>query len=238
MELKCNEEYFIELLNILNDIKPEYEKFKKMNKFKIKNLKLVCEYYNNICKKDCFFFEDDSKQIILGRYQNTLGCYYKCNKYYFTLAIDPFSLFKNDLFIRYIIDKPELFITSTKKIKIEHVFPIRIVLSENYSISDYSDSIMYNIKDYIGTNNISTKNALILNSLPKDSILKNLITKSNIITREICMLYYMKFYFYIIEIENNKILPFILVSKYNIENLNTLYKKLNKPVPKFKYVFI
>ena len=97
---------------------------------------------------------------------------------------------------------------------------------------------MYNIKDYIGTNNISTKNALILNSLPKDSILKNLITKSNIITREICMLYYMKFYFYIIEIENNKILPFILVSKYNIENLNTLYKKLNKPVPKFKYVFI
>ena len=59
MELKCNDEYFIELLNILNDIKPEYEKFKKMNKFKIKNLKLVCEYYNNICKKDCFFLSQN-----------------------------------------------------------------------------------------------------------------------------------------------------------------------------------
>jgi hypothetical protein len=35
------------------------------------------------------------------------------------MAMEPYSLFKNDVFIRYIIDKPELYINNSKKIELE-----------------------------------------------------------------------------------------------------------------------
>lgn len=62
--------------------------------------------------------------------------------------MEPYSLFKNDIFIRYIIDKPELYINNSKKIELEHVFPIRIVLSDKHIIPAYAEKVMSNIKEY------------------------------------------------------------------------------------------
>jgi hypothetical protein len=232
----CNKIYFEELIVFLNTVNPECETIKKTNKKEINKLNIVCNYYLKNCETDIFFFEN-KKQIILGRFPNTVSCFYKCSKNYFTIAIDPHSIFKNDLFIRYVIDKHELFISDNKKIKIETIFPIRIILSEEFKISNYSNKLMYSIDEYISNSSISKKNLNIIKSLPNNSIFKNMINDSNTISREICLLYYMKFYFYIVKITENKILPFILISKYSYEDLKKIYQFYRKPIPNFYKLF-
>lgn len=233
---KCNKLYFEELIFLLNSINPNIEKFKQTSHDNIKKLNIECKYYLKNCEPDNFFFEN-KKQIILGRYPNTLACFYKCSKYYFTISIDPYSIFQNDIFIRYIIDKPEIFITSTKKIEIETIFPIRILLSKEFPITSYSEKIMYNINEYISKKSINNKNIKIIKSLPNNSKLKTLISNSNLTSREMCLLYYLKFYFYIVKISENTILPFILVSKYDITDLDQIYKSFNKKIPIFEKLF-
>jgi hypothetical protein len=143
----CNKIYFKELLILLSNINPEKEKFKRIKKNDILKLNIKCENDFNSCKTDEFFFEN-KKQIILGRFFDTIGCFYGCKGHYFSMAMEPYSLFKNDVFIRYIIDKPELYINNSKKIELEHVFPIRIVLSKKHNIPTYADKKMGNIKEF------------------------------------------------------------------------------------------
>ena len=120
------------------------------------------------------------------------------------MAMDPYSLFKNDVFIRYIIDKPELYINNSKKVELEKVFPIRIVLSNKHNIPTYASKQLQNIKEYTFDDiqkilAVSNENLKIINNLPNTSILKKIITEtkviSNIISRELCILYYMKLHF-------------------------------------------
>lgn len=241
----CNKVYMKELLLLMNLTDPLKENFKRVKKRDILNLNIKCESDFNSCKTDEFFFEN-KKQIILGRFFDTIGCFYKCKGHYFSMLMEPYSIFKNDIFIRYIIDKPELFINNSKKIELEHIFPIRILLSKKNYIPSYSDVKMNSINEYIFDNikekiALSKKNLNIIKNLPDSSILKNIITekfpKNNIISRELCILYYMKLNFYIVENQDKTIKPFILVSKYNLSTIKKIYKYFKKEMPKIKHLY-
>lgn len=241
----CNKIYFKELFLLMKTISPEKEIFKRINKKQIEKLNIKCENEFNSCKPDEFFF-DNKKQIILGRFFDTIGCFYKCKGHYFSMAMEPYSLFKNDVFIRYIIDKPELYINNSKKIELEDVFPIRIVISDKHNIPTYAERKMNNIKEYTFDNiknmfALSKDNLKIINTLPDTSVLKKIITEkfpiNHIISRELCILYYMKLHFYIVENDNQTIKPFILISKYNLQQIKKIYKKYNRTFPNIKYLF-
>ena len=241
----CNKVYFKELFLLLNAIKPQKEKFERIKEKNISKLNIDCKNDFNSCEPDEFFFEN-KKQIILGRFFDTIGCFYKCKGHYFSMAMEPYSLFKNDVFIRYIIDKPEIYINNSKKIELEDVFPIRIVMSDKHNIPTYAEKKMGNIKEYTFDTMkkmfaLSKENLEIINELPETSILKNIITESfpinHIISRELCILYYMKLNFYVVKNEDKTLKPFILVSKYNLQEIKNLYKKFNKKFPNIQYLF-
>jgi hypothetical protein len=241
----CNKIYFDELSLLLNNINPEKEKFKRLKSRKIKELNIKCENVFNSCKPDEFFFEN-KKQIILGRVFDTLGCFYKCKEHYFAMAVEPYSIFKNDVFIRYIIDKPELYINNSKKVKLEKVFPIRIVLNDKHNIPTHASTNLKNIKEYTfdeikNTLAVSNENLKIIDNLPDTSILKKIITAkspiSNIISRELCILYHMKLHFYVVKNKDETVKPFILVSKYNLKQIKELYKKYDKKCPNIQHLF-
>ena len=241
----CNKIYFNELLILLNNINPEKEKFEKIKSKKNKELNIKCENDFNSCNPDEFFFEN-KKQIIIGRFFDTIGCFYKCKGHYFSMAMEPYSLFKNDVFIRYIIDKPELYINNSKKVQLEKVFPIRIVLSDKHNIPTYASTKLKNMKEYTfddikKTFAVSNENLKIINNLPDTSILKKIITEkfpiNHIISRELCILYYMNLHYYVVENKDKTIKPFILVSKYNLKQIKELYKKYNKNFPNIQYLF-
>ena len=241
----CNKMYFNELLLLLNAINPEREKFKRIKKNDISKLNIKCENKFNSCKPDEFFFEN-KKQIILGRFFDTIGCFYSCKGHYFSMAMEPYSLFINVVFIRYIIDKPELYINNSKKIDLEDVFPIRIVMSDKHNIPTYADKKMKNIKEYTFDTMkkmfaLSDDNSEIINKLPNTSILKKIITESfpinHVISRELCILYYMKLHFYVVKNTDKTLKPFILVSKYNLSQIKKMYNKFNKKLPDIHYLF-
>lgn len=241
----CNKIYFNELLILLNNINPVKEKFERIKSKTIKNLNIKCENDFNSCNPDEFFFEN-KKQIILGRFFDTIGCFYNCKGHYFSMAMEPYSLFKNDIFIRYIIDKPELYINNSKKVKLEKIFPIRIVLSDKHNIPTYASTNLKNMKEYTfddikKTFAVSNENLKLINSLPDTSILKKIITEkfpiNHIISRELCILYYMKLHFYVVENKDKSIKPFILISKYNLNQIKKIYKKYNRTFPNIKYLF-
>ena len=162
------------------------------------------------------------------------------------MAMEPYSLFKNDVFIRYIIDKPELYINNSKKIELEDVFPVRIVLSTKHIIPTYAEKKMKNIKEYTFDTvkkmfALSDDNLKIINRLPRTSILKKIITENfpinHVISRELCILYYMKLHFYIVVNEDKTIKPFILVSKYRSNQIREICLKYNKKFPRIRYLF-
>ena len=47
----------------------------------------------------------------------------------------------------------------------------------------------------------------------------------------------MKLHFYIVENDNQTIKPFILISKYNLQQIKSIYKTKNKKFPNIKYLF-
>lgn len=242
---RCNRLYFKELLLLLNNIDPYREKYKRISPKEIKKLKMVCENQFRPCRPDEFFFEN-KRQIVLGRFFDTVGCFYQCRKHYFTMVMKPYSLFKNDIFIRYMIDKPELFINNSHKIELEKVFPIRIILSKNHIIPEYSDKLMKNIEEYTFDtlkNKLATsrENYNIIKSLPRNSILKRVITQSypinHIISRELCILYYLNLHFYAVKKSGGGYKPFILVSKYNKNSLKKIYDLYGRRFPNFELLF-
>ena len=241
----CKRMYFKELFLLLNSINADKEKFKRIKPKQISKLNIKCENTFKNCHTDEFFFEN-KKQIILGRFFDTIGCFYKCKGHYFSMAMEPYSLFKNDVFIRYIIDKPNLYINNSKKIQLEDVFPVRVILSTKHRIPSYSDTKLKDINEYIYDTiknkfAISKDNLKHIHNLPDKSLLKHIITErfpiNHIISRELCLLYYMKLYFYVVQNEDKSLKPFILVSKYNLKHIKLLYEKYNKPFPKIKYLY-
>lgn len=245
----CNKLYFDELEVLMQLIDPSLEKYKRADKEKVSNLmkkeNIICSYPKlKNCTKDEFFYED-KKQILLGRYFDTVPCFYKCKKNYFIMSMEPYSLFKNDVLIRYMIDKPELFINNSTMHKLETIFPVRIIVSKKFLIPSHAMKKLDSMKEYtydnlIDTYAISDKNKSIIDSLSSNSLLKKIITEkfpiNHIISREICILYNMNLYFYIVY-KDNKLEPFILVSKYNIKEIREFCKLYNKKIPDIRLYF-
>ena len=120
------------------------------------------------------------------------------------------------------------------------------MLSKQHTIPSYAEKKMDKIEEYTydtikKTFAISPHNLKLIDELPEKSSLKRLITESypinHIISRELCILYFMKIYFYIIENSDKSIKPFILISKYKLKNIKDFYKKYKKPMPNIKYLF-
>jgi hypothetical protein len=245
----CNVLYFKKLIDFLNKINPESEKYKRISIKKINKLNLKCIYPKLLdCEKDSYFLEN-KKQIILGRFLDTIPCFYACTQNYFAMAMTPYSLFKNDVFIRYIINKTSIFINDNNY-KLETIFPIRILLSKNHLttthklrdiINEYEYYSEINQKTFSHIDAISNDNLKLFLDLENNSVIKNKITENipinHVIGRELCILYYMNLYFYTCYDSNNILEPFLLVSKYNIKTINKLYEKLGYNKPNIKLLY-
>jgi hypothetical protein len=249
----CNSSYFHDLFELLKIIHPEKEIYKRMKKKTFKELNIQCEYpILQNCKADEFFFEN-KRQILLGRFFDTIGCFYNCSKHFFAMAMDSYSLFKNDVFIRYILSKSHIFIKS-KRVDIETVFPIRILLSKKHRIPGHKLEEMKNslqftheirnpshgpplFLDATNTNNVKKISRF------TSSMLHKYITASipinHIIARELCLLYFMNLYFYVVKHQDQRdsFKPFILVSKYNLTEIKKFYKKSGIPFPELQLLY-
>jgi hypothetical protein len=241
---ECNNIYWTELENFLTKIIPEDEEYNRISEKKIDKEKIECSYKRILdCERDNYFLKENTIQIILGRYFDTIGCFYKCTKNYFVMAMTPYSLFKNDVFIRYILDKHILFINNNIQYELEDVFPIRILISEKHIIPMHKFSKIQNIIEYFSQKEeiipVDYTFAGYIENYDKyidsSNILQRQITSnipiSHIISREMCILYNMNMYFYIIQIDGNNYEPFILCSKYDLEKIKSIYKEQNKKIP-------
>lgn len=78
-------------------------------------------------------------------------------------------------------------------------------------------------------------------TLPSDNILKHRITDnapiSQVVSRELCILYDMNLYFYVVENDDGHYMPFILVSKYNMKEIKNKYTAYSKPMPNLKLYY-
>jgi hypothetical protein len=246
---RCNELYFNNLLELLNLFHPTDENFENFNHLTINQIKKaidnneikenikLCTYIGfKSCEPDIYFFEN-KLQVVLGKYNDNVGCYYQCTKYFFTLSIDPYTLFKNDLLIRWILEYPNLI--AGNEIEIENIFPIRILISDkvipNLSLNT-SDSKLTVLEKYAPekfTNPINREKLL-------NSYVTSIITEDkpgNITSREICLLYMQKFYFYIVLRDDNVFEPFILVSKYEINEILAKFIMAKKKIPNLQLLF-
>lgn len=165
-----------------------------------------------------------------------VGCFGDCSDNYFPMGVEYYSIFKNDVYVHKILNHPEYFITYDKK-EIEEIFPIRIVLNNELIIPQYTDEENINaMQMYTEDNNkinVSDLNYKIIKNF-KHSIIKNKITSTspgNYTSRELCNLYHMDLYFYVV-VDNNFILkPFILVSKYDFNEICSKILEKGKNVP-------
>lgn len=200
---------------------------------------LVCEYDylgTNKCARDKFN-HGKYTQIIIGRFLDTAGCFYNCNEGYFIMATKPWSFFKNDIFINYVIDRPKLFINTNVSTLLNPIFPMRCIVSDKNQIPRHELEQINNSFEWYAMHsdpndpkNIphQTMPQHIQNEYNKYDKLNKFKTPtlpvSRVISREMCVLHHKGLYFYVVlDTNKNMYEPFILISKYQlINNLNNL----------------
>lgn len=229
----CNSKYFKTLINVLNKVKipsntgdyirPRFTRRKKYCKdLKIKD-----------CQLDDFHSGDKYLQIILGRWMITSNCFTTC-KNYFAMAMNKWSFFKNDTFIHHMINN-NFFYKQYNKLPLDPIFPIRIVISNDFLIPPHRIKKSTNfIKEY-GYDFFKGKAIsdrvikLISEKYPE---LTKQITKtlplSHVISRELCILNEENLHFYIVKEKNYQLYkPYVLISKHPISYIREKYSKTN-----------
>ena len=237
----CDRPYFRDLERVLNRVDPATEDFRRMSRTRIDQLNLRCTHPLRHCHPDETFF-DNKKQILLGRAADTIPCMGHCHDHYFVYAMETYSLFKNDVFIRYMMERPEVFIRGSRKRDLETVFPIRILLSTKHDIPAYTYTKMNHLNEYTHDTlknvvAVSPANLRMLRRLPRTSRVKRRISNSSIISRELCLLHQMKLHFYVLREPDGTNKPFILVSKYTLPEIRAFYRKYGKPCPDIHPLF-
>lgn len=166
------------------------------------------------CKTDRYVCPKTS-QFVLGRF-SMMKCYLHCNRYK-ALNISDHNIFKNDVFIFYILKKQKKQIIDDK-LPVCKYFPIRIILGKD-QISDHEIDKMIEKNQFYGSKDFKkrTDNKILLKNN------SNLNVPCNISARELCILYHAKLNFYLTKTKN-KYNPFILVSPYSLSTLNNHYK--------------
>jgi hypothetical protein len=224
----CDSKYFKSLIDILNKVKipnntghyirPKFTRKKKYcNNLKIKD-----------CKLDDFHSGDKYLQIILGRWAITSNCFTTCNNY-FAMALNKWSFLKNDAFIYHMLHN-NFFYKKYNTLPLDPIFPIRIVLSNDFLIPEHRVKKTTNfIKEY-GYDFFKGKAI-------SDRILKEIITKhpeltthitKTVISRELCILKEKNLYFYKVKQRNHKLYrPYVFVSEKPIIEIKKLYTNTN-----------
>ncbi len=225
----CDSKYFKSLVDILDKVKfpnntgeyirPRFTRKKRFcNKLKIKN-----------CKLDDFHSGDKYLQIVLGRWMITSNCFTNC-KNYFAMAMNKWSLFKNDVFIHHMLHN-NFFYKKYNKLPLDPVFPIRIVISNDLLISNHRVKKITNfIKEYgydfFKGKAISDRIVKLIEDKHPELTKKitNQAPLSYVISRELCILNEEHLYFYKVK-QNDHILykPYILISEKPLSEINKIY---------------
>lgn len=246
----CDKKYFNELEKIMKILSIENVELNMTNKEENEKLHIKCDYRNKLinCTPDNYDIPD-TIQILLGRFNDNVGCFFKCHLY-FSLSYSFYSIFKNDLLLKYILRFPRKF--NIKK-PINILFPFRILISDKpipkhdlvniNDIHQYTDNINpithKFIKDTLG----KTNEKIIKLYKPYTTFFNKLsnLNKPGIMTsRELCSLIQYKYYFYISynNDEKTEFEPFILVSKYDLDELEEINYKENIDMDLSKIIYL
>lgn len=229
----CDSKYFKSLINILDKVKipmntgkyirPRFTRKKNVcNKLQIKN-----------CSLDEFHSGDKYLQIILGRWTITSNCFTTC-KNYFTMAMNKWSFFKNDVFIHHMLHN-NFFYKKHNSLPLDPVFPIRIVLSNDFLIPEHRVKKTMNFIKQYGYDFFKGKaiSDRILNLIMKKhpEITKEItetLPLSRVISRELCILNEEHLYFYKVKHNGYKLYkPYVLLSEMSLAKIKTIYNNTN-----------
>ncbi len=223
----CNKKYFDTLTHVLNHVKiPDNTGNYIRPRLKTQKAKYCKDITIKDCKLDKFHSGNNYLQIILGRLNITLNCFYKCKNYY-PILLNKWSVFKNDTLLYHILHN-SYFYKRYSKLPLDPIFPIRVVLSDTDAITSHkmrqSNNFVkdygYNIKKGKAISNRMIK--IIKNKYP--TITKK-ITKSSIISRELCLLTHMKIYKYVAKHNTTNIYqPYIFISEHPISFIKNKFK--------------
>gem|GEM_PF-3938493 len=146
------------------------------------------------------------------------------------MAMNKWSFFKNDVFIHHMLHN-NFFYKKYNLLPIDPVFPIRIVLSNDFLIPEHRVKKTTNfIKEYgydlFKGKAISDRIVkLIMDKYPEISkeITKTL-PLSHVISRELCLLKEKNLYFYKVKQNDYKLYkPYVLVSEKPLSEINKIY---------------
>jgi hypothetical protein len=182
------------------------------------------------CKLDDFHAGEKYLQIVLGRFMITSNCFTNCNNY-FSMTMNKWSVFKNDVFIRHMIHN-NFFYKKYNKLPLDPIFPVRIVMSSKYLIPPHRIKKVGNfIKEYgydffKGRAISDRAEKMVAAHYPE---LMQKITqgypKSTITSRELCLLKEDGLYFYIAKKSGEaKYVPYIFVSEKPMSAIREHYK--------------
>jgi hypothetical protein len=159
----------------------------------------------------------------------TSNCFTTC-KNYFAMAMNKWSFFKNDVFIHHMIHN-NFFYKKYNSLPLDPIFPIRIVLSNNFLIPEHRVKNTLNfIKEY-GYDFFKGKaisDRIIKLIMDKHPELTQKITKtlplSHVISRELCLLNEENLYFYKVKDTTYKLYkPYVLLSEKPLTEIAKIY---------------
>lgn len=224
----CNKKYFKTLSKFLDKVKIPNNtgnyiqaRFTRKKKY-CKDLKI------KDCKLDNFHSGNNYVQIILGRWNYTGNCFKNC-KNYFSFTINKWSYFMNDTFIYHMLKNN--YFHRKYKLPLDPIFPIRVLLSNEYTIPKHkmkeaTDFIKQYGYDFIKGKTISDRMIkLITEKYPN---LTKSLTSSSIISRELCILEAEDLFFYTVR-ENGEqdYKPYIFISEKPIAYIKNKYQNSN-----------
>uniref|UniRef100_A0A6C0KSE3 Uncharacterized protein n=1 Tax=viral metagenome TaxID=1070528 RepID=A0A6C0KSE3_9ZZZZ len=246
---ECDDAYFDDLDTFLDQVIKESQYQPDLVQ-KTENGTRSCPPLSlNDCKADSFHPDSAKVQVLLGRFGLTTNCFTDCPGVYTALNIPIWSIFRNDLFIRYIASRNE---------KLDSIFPIRVILSNNQEffipphnmrivkhiqllLNEYFTEYTWDQSDFESKNDI-TEDKITPNienkelafdmsqysKLMNDKIKKAIVAfpSSNIVSRELCML--RKLHFYMVLRHKKVYLPFILISHLSKYHILKWYSDNNK----------
>ncbi len=226
----CNKNYFDKLTNMLNRVKiPNNTGNYIRPRFKTQKVKHCKDIKINDCKLDNFHSGEKYMQIVLGRLTITSNCFYKCKNYY-PVLLNKWSVFKNDTFLYHILHNKKLY-QKYSNLPLDPIFPIRVVLSNTDEISIHKMRQSKNFVKNYGYNNKKGKaisNRMIKIIKEQYPTITKKITKSSIISRELCLLTHMKVYKYVVKnTVSNTYEPYIFISEYPISFIKDKYKNMD-----------
>lgn len=179
------------------------------------------------CKLDEFHSGEKYLQVILGRHNITVNCFSNCKNYFIVFA-KKWSYFLNDVVI-YNIFHNDFFYKQYSSLPLDPIFPMRVVLSNNDSIPTHK---MKQIGDFIKEYGYDFKKGKTISDIMIKRIktkypnLTTKITKSPVLTRELCLLNDMDVYLYkVSNLISKEYYPYILISKYPLSFIKNKFKK-------------